>query len=294
MNEFISRRLRNVISVTKIVTVHYFEFSRDFAYCGDSHYMWEMIYVDRGNIISTAGEHQTVLRQGNVIFHKPHEFHNVASNKLEAPNLFIITFVTQSKAMSFFDGKTFRLSAKHRKLLSAIIEESSAAFEMVGNVFGNELKRRADAPIGAEQLIRLYLEEFLLLMLREQYEKNASGSRILLAMEPENDSMVSAIIRILRENLYANVSIDDICRQLNYGKTHVCTTFKRQSDYSIIQYYALLKIAEAKRLIRETDHSIGEIAALLCFESGEYFSRVFKRVAGMTPREYRRSVEPRS
>jgi len=290
MNTFVSRKLKNVINVTKIVTVNYFEFSKDFEYCGDSHYMWEMIYVDKGDIISTTGEDKTVLTQGYVVFHKPHEFHNVASNKLSAPNLFIITFVTSSKAMNYFNGKIFKLPEKHKRLLSQIIAESKEAFEMVGDVFGNKLKRRTDAPIGSEQLIKLHLEEFLLVMIREQAEKNMPKSGILLANEQENN-IAGAVINILKKNLYSKISIDDICRQLNYGKTYICTNFRRHNNYSINKYYMLLKITEAKRLIRESDYSVSEISNQLCFETPQYFSKVFKKFTGMTPSEYRISIE---
>ena len=167
--------------------------------------------------------------------------------------------------------------------------EGSAAFEMTTDINAKELKERENAPIGAQQLIKLYLEEFLLLLIREQHEMRAP--KVLLNDEPESNNLVNSVIHMLRENLYSKINISDICQHFNYSKTHLCTNFRQNSGHSIMAYYNLLKIAESKRLLRETDYSISEISFQLCFDSPQYFSKVFKRITDMTPSEYRKTVD---
>lgn len=290
MSDFVYHKPKCIINVTKIVTIHYHELSKDFQYDGESHDMWEIVYVDKGEIIITAGKKKTLVKQGGIVFLKPFEFHNTTGNKIVAPNLFIITFITSSKAMNYFKGKIFKLPVKYRKYISQLMAEGSAAFEMTTDILTKELKERKDAPVGAQQLIKLYLEEFLLMLIREQHEK-IPAPKILLNNEPEGNRLVSSVIRMLSENLYRKISIRDICQHFNYGKTHLCTTFRQNSGHSIMEYYNLLKIAESKRLLRETDYSIGEISYQLCFDSPQYFSKVFKKITDMTPREYRMTVD---
>ena len=57
-----------------------------------------------------------------------------------------------------------------------------------------------------------------------------------------------------------------------------------------MQYYTLLKIDRAKQLLREGKYNVSQIAQQLCFDTPNYFTKVFRRVTGMTPLQYRRSV----
>ena len=92
------------------------------------------------------------------------------------------------------------------------------------------------------------------------------------------------------KNIYGNLSIKEICNTVNYGKTFASNTFKNTTGYSIMQYYNTLKIAEAKKMIREGVVNFTQISNRLCFDNPHYFTRVFKRVTGMTPKEYQLSV----
>lgn len=58
---FILHRIDTVINITRLVTIHYFEFAKDFVFDGESHDIWEMVYVDKGEILETAGTQTVVL-----------------------------------------------------------------------------------------------------------------------------------------------------------------------------------------------------------------------------------------
>lgn len=99
------------------------------------------------------------------------------------------------------------------------------------------------------------------------------------------------IIDYLEKNIYNSVDMDRICKDLNYGKTHLCKIFQEETGTGIIKYYNGLKIEEAKRLIREKDYNFAEISDLLHFNNPHYFTYVFKKYTGMSPREYLNSVK---
>ena len=67
------------LAVSEIYTVHYFEYSGSYAFSGEAHDFWEILYVDRGELSVTAGERSVELRQGGLIFHAPGEFHALAA-----------------------------------------------------------------------------------------------------------------------------------------------------------------------------------------------------------------------
>ena len=102
--------------------------------------------------------------------------------------------------------------------------------------------------------------------------------------------LVKKIIEILNDNIYGKVNVGEICRHLSYSKTYLSKIFNDNMGCSIISYYTTLKIIEAKKLIRERLYSFTEISNMLQFNDPHYFSKVFKKVVNMSPREYLQSV----
>ena len=88
---YIKTKPKTVINVTSIVTIHYFEFGPTFSYAGEQHDFWEMVYVDKGSILAQRGGEQLILKQGEILFHEPNEFHSIRSLN-SSPNIFIISF----------------------------------------------------------------------------------------------------------------------------------------------------------------------------------------------------------
>ena len=127
---YIKTQLKNALTVSKIVTMHYYEFDKSFVFEGEEHDFWEMIYVDKGELDCTAGEERLVLSEGEVHFHRPGEYHRHAANGRRAPNVFVVSFVCRSEGMRFFEGRVMRLSAEERRHLFGILHEASSTFDI--------------------------------------------------------------------------------------------------------------------------------------------------------------------
>ena len=104
-----------------------------------------------------------------------------------------------------------------------------------------------------------------------------------------SDNLVNDIIAILKNNLYARITLEEICRQMYYSKTFLNGIFKKSTGFSIMQYGMQLKIREAKKLLRE-NVSPTAVSNLLCFESPTYFTKVFKKYTDMTPSAYKKTI----
>ncbi len=128
MPQFVPTVPRREMAVDAIVTVHYFEYAKNYVFEGEKHDFWELLYVDKGEVEVMADSTGYRLRQGDMIFHKPDEFHNVFANGVVAPNLVVVSFVCRSAAMSYFEGKILRLDGDERALLSRLVAEARDAF----------------------------------------------------------------------------------------------------------------------------------------------------------------------
>ncbi len=285
---YIKHNIANLINITKIVTIHYFEFGKNFYYDGESHNFWEMVYVDAGNVIIRADSKEFHLKQGDVIFHKPNEFHTLETDKENTANVVVISFVCSSQSMSFFKGKTMTIPSKLKKNISVIIEEYSQTFNTMaaGDV---KLELKENPPIGGQQMIKTYLEQFLILLIRS--ENNNHDLRVFPSKESIENHLVSQVIQIIEENTYNKITVDQICNQLNYSRTYLSKIFKAVSGYTILEYILKHKIREAKKLIREEKYNFTQISYLLSFDNPHYFSTVFKKISNMTPTSYKNSVK---
>ena len=102
--------------------------------------------------------------------------------------------------------------------------------------------------------------------------------------------LVEEICEHMKNHIYGNLSLDDLTERFHFGKSFLCEQFKKNTGKSPINYYLDLKLSEAKRLLREGDMTITEIAENLGFESPEYFSRYFKKRVGHSPRDFKKML----
>lgn len=285
--QYIKHKLANAVSVSKIVTIHYFEFDKAFNFEGEKHDFWEMVYVDSGEVEIYADEKVYHLRQGNVIFHEPNEFHSIKSHN-ESSNVFVITFVCASKAMSFFKDRQMVVPAKLRRNISEMTKEfTETYYPMLPE--DTELRLKENPPIGGQQMIRTHLEQFLILLIR--HETDSRKMQVFPSKESMENHLVSEIMNIIEDHIYGKISVDEICQQLNYSRAYISKVFKTATGYSPLECILKKKINEAKKLIRDDNHSFAQISEMLAFENPHYFSTVFKRVTNMSPSEYKTSVK---
>ena len=287
-SNYIKHKIANLINVTKIVTIHYYEFDKNYCYDGESHDFWEMVYIDAGNVRIKANNKEFFLKQGEVIFHKPNEFHTLKTDNETAANVFVISFVCSSEAMNFFKRKTMTVPSKLKKNISTIIQEYSLTFNPMATK-DIKLELKENPPIGGQQMIKTYLEQFLIMLIRSETESH--DLRIFPSKESMENHLVSQVIQIIEENTYNKITVEHICSKLNYSRTYLSKIFKTTTGYTILEYILKNKIREAKKLIREERYNFTQISDLLNFDNPHYFSTVFKKISNMTPSNYKNSVK---
>lgn len=285
--EYIRTVLKSDFAIESIVSLHYFEFARDYIFEGESHDFWEFVYADTGEVEVMADTDGYRLKQGDVIFHRPNEFHNLWANGRIAPNLIVISFCCHSPAMAFFEKKIFHVADAERQLLTRIVQEAKQTFASPLNVSSlRKLEPREKAPLGGEQLIRMMLEAFLILLMRRNTQVK-SVARLSSAVRERSDGNIARkVTRYLSAHICGSLTFEDVCDALHMSRTNLKTIFKSATGQSVMEYYRGLKIEEAKRLIRETDLNFTQIADKLGYSSIHYFSRQFKNVTGTTPSQY--------
>ena len=288
MPEYTGTRLNDEIKISRLYTVHYFEYSKRFSFTGESHDFWELVYADKGDVTVFADDKSFVLEQGNVIFHKPNEWHNVRANGVDAANITIITFASPSKAMSFFENKILSVGQKQKELLSKIVSEYTNAFKTpLNDPYTTHLERRSDAAVASEQLIKLFLCEFLILFLRN----DPSGRQRTVRSIHSSDATLNLLINYMEQNITKTVTLKELMEYSGTNRTAIENIFRESLGRGAVEYFLILKIELAKKYLREDNYNITQISEILGYSSIHYFSRQFKKITGMTPTEYLLSIK---
>ena len=97
------------------------------------------------------------------------------------------------------------------------------------------------------------------------------------------------IRRYIRKNYMKDISMQDAARMMNYSDAYFCKLFKQCFDQNFTAYLARFRINEARRLLQDKNASVREVSMLVGYYDANYFAKVFKRIAGMNPSEYRDS-----
>lgn len=163
---------------------------------------------------------------------------------------------------SFIDHVT-RTSIK--KGLSAGIAES--------------LKRSAFTEIiqanGHEQLRQITVEttRYMIRLTQRQIKSNYSG-------------LVTKTVNLIQQERYMDIKPSSLAAELNVNRTYLSDLFSKEVGMTLTDYIRQIKIHTAAYILEQQTHTLEEIAELLSFNSYSYFSKVFKRVMGKSPRQY--------
>jgi AraC-like DNA-binding protein/quercetin dioxygenase-like cupin family protein len=287
--EFKTHKIKREIVIEGFNSIYYFEFGKDFSHPPEKHDFWEMMYCDSGKINAIANGVGKTVEQGQLIFNRPMEVHAHISNKVDPNNMFVVSFTSASPAMEFFSGKIFTLGKAEKTLISLF---TKAAEEALGKIPDDYRDRDpldfSSSPSGSVQLMECYLTELLLLLLRSGDSSYTTEKRSENSRELAGSSITGLIVDYLKENVYADITLSDVCSKFYMGKSRLCKLFGEYLGEGPIEYFNKLKTAEAKKLLRREELSVGKISDMLSYSSIHNFSRAFKKATGFSPSEYRK------
>lgn len=234
-------------------------------------------------------------------------------------------YYNASSPLVFYTGQTFHQSAaRHfninifKKDLSASIQQNDSS--RLKEVFSQILDLFSTCKPGKEQAtsacinIYTYLYSFFeidqedfqeifpyTINIAEQLGHFNSLSDILTWLESfcdklctllserrgtRSDALVEQARTYIHSHYSEKLALTDVAEHLNISSGHLSNTFKKFTGVTISDYIATVKIEHAKELIDTHKYLMYEISDMLGFENPYYFSKVFKKITGISPREY--------
>lgn len=279
---YVTKQLNDSIRVTGIVNLHFFEFDNDFTTEGERHPFYELVFVNSGRLYISSEDYSGWLMKDQLVIHRTDTVHSLSCGSEDNPTVIIIGFECESGEIDLFSRLPTQLDDAEIKKLAEIVKEGRNVFLPPYNTPVYDMKIRKNPLFGSEQVLRVLLEYFLIQLIRKyRYDENSEE-----AAEPP--SMIDEIIKYVRDNYLEKITIDELAFLFRTNRATLCKEFKRATGKTLVEYINERKFERAKRKILASDATFTKIAEEMKFESIHYFTRFFKKMSGMTPKEFRR------
>ena len=248
---------------------------------GEFHPFWEMIYVTDGSLFSASGDKIYRMRKGDVIFHKPMEFHRLWSTEGSDVHALVIGFSAKGEGLNFLAEGAFVLSEKQQANIDGILEYLNRNFSEEKNFLDHMEKNYCSLSGEIQTFINRY--EIFLLSLIQKHDPLTEKALV----EDEVSILYRKTVAELNRNVEGWITTEELAKKLCCSSSQLKRTFAKYSNIGIHKYHLKLKMAAAGRMLRQ-GITPSRIAGKLGFASQNYFSTVFKRETGVSPSMYLR------
>lgn len=179
-----------------------------------------------------------------------------------------------------FDGRpaeTYWDQLRERGRIHPFAKESTA-IRLLLKLYGDAKGARLNGPV--DQSVRIY--EWLV----HVWDYVVRGGQPDSSVDAE---LFPRAVQFMKDNLRKPIALQDIADSEQLSKYHFCKQFRLKLGMSPIAYLNKLRIEQAVSLLSTTSLSVADIAGMTGFDTPGYFTKVFRRIVGGTPTEYRDS-----
>lgn len=275
----LSKKKKNIrpLSITSVYSLFEGEYSNEFYFEGECHSPWEMVYVIEGSAGITADDKVYNISKGDVIFHKPMEFHKIWSAGQTNLNVLVCSFDLEG-SLSYRIGGVYHLADESEKIMESLLKYISSEF----NKNFSENRNYFDAIDNNEVALQIILN-YIELILLNIYADNGR-------QKPYNNEkmrLYTQIAEILEEHIYDKITITEIAEICNSSTATIKKCFAEYAGCGVHKYFLNIKIRTAIDMLKN-GMNINEVSDKLQFANPNYFSYVFKRETGMPASSYKK------
>lgn len=230
---------------------------------------YQLLYIAHGKGHFFFNGKETIVTKGNMILFRPGE-----------PQVYYYYSVDKTEVYwVHFTGSEVERYLEHYELpndKNVFFTGISPDYQWLYNQIIQELQlKRANY----EELLRILLRHILLMINRFAKEDHTQGSDAFNEIERAT--------HYFNENYNKDISIEQYAEEHLMSKNWFINCFKKIMKVTPMQYILRLRISTAKNLLESSTKNISEIADAIGYDNPLYFSRLFTKYVGVSPKEYR-------
>ena len=115
----------------------------------------------------------------------------------------------------------------------------------------------------------------------QQYRTAAGGRRT------PDGGIIEAAIHFFNENIERHLTLAEVADYVGFSSSHLSAVFRQRTGHSPLNYFNILKIRRACEMLDSTDMKLNQISFKLGIDDPYYFSRLFSKLMGVSPKAYR-------
>lgn len=225
---------------------------------------WQIIYVSKGEARVTLNNKVYELKSNTALFVAPQDFCFLKA--MPSAEYMTLWFKATGGQLYDLQGTAAQVGQEQELLLTAVCDL---------------LESREDT-VSSHKMCSM-LELFVILCCENIIDLPVS--------KVKNATLFSKAADILKKNVTSQISAPDLAEYLNISLSHLKRLFSEYTNIGVHEYFIFLKIAAAKEFLK-SGKTVTATAELTGFANQAYFSAAFKRVTGLTPKEYYINVKP--
>ncbi len=280
--------LQTEVTVNCLISAFHYHFLADFSYDGEAHDGWEFVYVEQGRIKVQADDATYILKSGEMVCHKPNEFHKLEPYEGDA-SCIIFCFECVGNCMQYFNNKILFVNQRQKTYLNDVASNAQNLFspkEPLEISKDGGMDRASSAEVRHEQFLKNTIELLLLSLLSSENLEKQKRAETFEQTE-QRLTLTAEIIQYLKEHLQETIRLEELVTRFPYSLSSIKRIFKQETGRSIIDYLNHLRIKKAIDLLEHTSLKMNDIARETGFADVYYFSNAFKKRTGISPTAYR-------
>lgn len=250
-----------------------------------------LLYVLKGEIPIVEENKEYIIRPGSLFFSRKNMHHWGERLIKSGTSLIFVHFYLPEPSESELPYEEFspQFSPKGRRLTLSDYEQTIITLpKMLTNLNGSEIEYRLQELVSyynSDDVFKtLHLNSMFAEILATCYQFQFNNLHTVA------DARVEEIMSFLRTHRDESFRSADIEAHMRLSYKYLEENFKKKTGMTIQQYHTDLRIHEAARLLRSTLLSVSEISAMIGYQDPLYFSNVFKKATGYSPRAYRNNI----
>lgn len=247
------------------------------------HNFYEMYMLLSGERRYFIRDRSYLIREGDLVFINRQDLHQTSDAGSPSHERIVIYFYESFLRQSFRseadlllapskrDNPVYRLEVRERLQAAALADKLL-----------HEMRHREP---GCELAIRQAVVELLLLTARHSERQNA-------AQEPLDTPLyrkMSDVARYVNGHYAEELSLPALAERFHISPYYLSRMFRQATGFTLNEYVNITRIKAAEQLLRETDMSVIDVSAAVGYNNFSHFGKTFKKLAKVSPRDYRKS-----
>jgi AraC-like DNA-binding protein len=232
----------------------------------------EIVFIKEGSGNHVIGDQKYSTQKGDILIYNSNVIHDEMANPNTSMSVYCCG-LTNLKLKGLPANHLVSEGASYVLHSAEQAEHVEALLKMMCFQIQEEKK-------GAEEMCSYLLCALISLILQIPQEKE------VLSL-PAKSLLSNRIKFYLDENYLEEINLDSISKSLAISPYYLVHVFKESTGFSPIQYIIRRRIGEAQSLLINSEYSVTQIAGMVGYDNFSYFTTLFSKTVGMTPKKYR-------